>query len=99
MSFPLATLRMVSGLMIWAAHFSVIYGFTGLACARGLAGAVPWVIALATLAAVAACLLMAVQEIGQRQGFVSWMTAGSAGVALLAILWQALPVLLVPPCV
>ena len=39
-----AALRMALGVMVWAAHFAVVYGFTALACARGFASAAPWVV-------------------------------------------------------
>ena len=48
--FTSTMLRMSSGAIVWAAHFAVIYGVTALACARGNARIVPWVIGLATLA-------------------------------------------------
>lgn len=98
MSFAAASLRMFAGPIVWALHFTVIYGFTGIACARGLAGTVPWGVGLATLAAGSVCLLIVVRELRGEQGFRSWMTAGLAGFALLAILWETLPVLVVAPC-
>ena len=53
---------MLAGPLIWAAHFAIIYGFTGLVCARpGWArftilgwGLIPFGIALVTLVAAAA---------------------------------------------
>lgn len=88
------------GGLVWAAHFAVLYGFTAFACARGHAGAVPWVIAAATLVALAA--LGALGFIGLRQGrrnaFSSWMTAAVAAVALVAVVFQALPAFFVPAC-
>ena len=89
---------MSSGAVIWALHFGAIYGLTGLACARGWQAAVPPGIALATV--VAAILALAVLVAGwrRRAQFESWMTAGIAALALLAILWEALPVLIVPIC-
>jgi hypothetical protein len=105
---------MLSGLMIWAAHFLLIYVFTALACARRFAdlswlgiGVVPWVIGAATLAATAATLVvigLAVRDTrsstsrNNTSSFVPWMTAALGGLALMAILWEALPVLLVPAC-
>ncbi len=112
--FTHATFRMLSGLMIWAAHFLGIYIFTALACARRFAeaswlgiGVVPWVIGTATLAAAAATLVvigLAVRDTrfstsrNNTSSFVPWMTAAFGGLALVAILWEALPVLLVPTC-
>jgi hypothetical protein len=115
--FTSATLRILSGLLIWAAHFLVIYIFTALACARRFAdlswlgiGVVPWVIGAATLAAAAVTLVvigLAVRDarlntsrnnMNNMSSFVPWMTAAFGGLALMAILWEALPVLLVPTC-
>ena len=49
---------------------------------------------------VAAILAVAVVVAGwrRRAQFESWMTAGIAALALVAILWEALPVLIVPIC-
>jgi hypothetical protein len=112
--FTRAILRMLSGLMIWAAYFLVIYVFTALACARRFAdlswlgiGVVPWVIGTATLAAATTTLVvigLAVHDArlktsrNNMSSFVPWMTAAFGGLALVAILWEALPVLLVPTC-
>ena len=51
-------LFMIGGLIVWAAHFTVVYGFTAVACAKDLAGTtflgielVPFVIGVATVLA------------------------------------------------
>lgn len=98
MNSGLARLRIVSGIGVWALHFAAIYGYTAVACARNLPGTVPWAIALATLAGAIACLLIAGAELRRWREFESWMTVGLAAAALLAIVWEALPVLVVPPC-
>lgn len=98
MSFVRASLRLFAGVIVWALHFAVIYGFTGLACARGMAAAVPWAIGAATVAAGAACLLIVGREMDNRQSFTASISAGLAGFALVAIVWEALPVLMVRPC-
>jgi hypothetical protein len=36
-SFVAVLLTMLAGALIWAIHFTIIYGFTSLACARSLA--------------------------------------------------------------
>lgn len=38
-SFVAVLLTMLAGAVIWAIHFTVIYGFTSVACARGFADA------------------------------------------------------------
>jgi hypothetical protein len=90
------TLRVAYGPLIWLVHFGILYGFNALACARGFPGAVPWVVAAATLIlAVPVGLLV----LGKRKGqFVDWLSAALAALSLLAILWQALPALMVSPC-
>lgn len=105
-AFSTTTLRMFSGVIIWAVHFTAIYGFTALACARGFAslawlgiGIVPWAIGGATFVAATAMLVILVPALrGARDSFENWMTAGVAALALVAILWETLPVMMVPVC-
>lgn len=64
----------LSGMLIWAAHFGIIYGFTSLACARGFAetrlfgiGVVSLSIAVATLIAVLGALAVIWQALRRRR--------------------------------
>jgi hypothetical protein len=98
MSFARTALSLSAGPIAWALHFAAIYGFTGVACARGLAGAVPWAVGVATLVAGAACAAIVVAGMRRRYEFEAWLSAALAGLALLAIAWEALTVLLVRPC-
>lgn len=98
MSFVTTALRLSAGVIVWSLHFAVIYGFTALACARGMAAPVPWIIGVATLAGGGACVAIMVAALGRREQFESWVAAGVAGFALLAILWESIPVLTVAPC-
>jgi hypothetical protein len=100
-------LRMLSGALIWAVHFIASYGFTTLACARDLAsiqwltiGIVPWVVGGATAIAllVALSVIVAAVRTDPAIGFVEWMTASVAALASLAIVWEALPAMMVPAC-
>lgn len=86
------------GVLVWAAHFSVLYGFTALACARGFAPAIPWVTGLATLAALAAAVAIAAWSFPGRARFASWMTAAIAGLAAVAIVFEGLAIVMVPAC-
>lgn len=89
-------LWMSSGVIVWALHFAAVYGFTALACARGFGAAAPWAVGVATaLAAALAIALIARNLDGE---FTRWMTAAIAATALLAILWEGLPALMVTPC-
>jgi hypothetical protein len=101
-------LRMFSGALIWAVHFIAIYGFTTLACARGFAtmqwlgvGIVAWAIGAATMIALVAAVAVAVYATRTVpvNGFTEWITAGVAALAALAIVWEALPAIMVPACV
>ncbi len=90
-------LRMSAGVIVWALHFAVIYGFTALACARGFGAAAPWVVGLATLVAAAAAGLLILTN--SESEFTRWMTTAVAGAALIAILWEGMTAFLVPhPC-
>jgi hypothetical protein len=103
-----AAFRMFSGPLIWAAHFTAIYAFTALACARHFAHAswlgvdvVLWAIGIGTSAAAIAALVVFLAGVsdGRRDDpFVAWMSAALGALALVAIVWEALPVLLVPVC-
>ena len=89
-------LWMSSGIVLWALHFTAIYGFTALACARGFGAAAPWVVGASTvIAAVIGVLLILANLSGE---FTRWMTAALATAALLAIVWEGIPALMVPTC-
>ena len=104
--FTATTLRMFSGVLIWAAHFTVVYGYTAIACARGFAHAqwlgvesVTWAVAAATAVAVVAALAMLLPAArAAHKSFESWMTAAVCALALFAIVLETLPVWLVPAC-
>jgi hypothetical protein len=93
----MAGLWMASGALVWAAHFTALYGFTALACARGLGFAVPWVAGGATLAALGALALIAWRH--RRRGeFNAGLTLALAGLALLAVIYETVPLFIVPIC-
>jgi hypothetical protein len=106
-SFVAATFRMSAGIVVWAAHFAVIYGYAGLACARRFGDAgetwvalVPWVIGVSTaVGAVLALALMApLTRERAHSDFAAWMGAWLAAFALAAILLEAGSLLWVPAC-
>ncbi len=98
--FALAMLRATGGLLVWGAHFGMLYGATGLACARDFSASVPWTIAGATLAAVVANGALAVSGVRAAASgdILDWLTVSIAAISMLAVVWQALPVLMVPIC-
>jgi hypothetical protein len=92
------TLRLASPVLVWGVHFAVVYGSTALACARSFPRAVPWTIGLATLAAGAFMIVTIAREWPRRADFEAWLALALAAMALVAVVWEALPVLLVPAC-
>jgi hypothetical protein len=113
------SLLLLSGLLIWAGHFTFLYGFNTLACARRFTdvtvagfGIVPFVVAVATIVALAAVLGIALFEalLGRKaqssdgrharatQCFLRYTTLSTALMGLMAILWTGLPALMVQPC-
>ncbi len=102
-------LLLFSGPLVWALHFVTIYGFTGVLCARagangswlGLSTAT-WVLGAAALvaaAAIAACMAVAPREgAPAHRRFVRWVARGLGALALVAIAWETMSVLLVPGC-
>ncbi len=105
---------MTSGLVFWAAQFTIIYGVTGVACARGwyhlsLFGldVVRASIAFATLLALAATALVFWRAFAARQAsaddepsgrFVETVTLWVCGLSLVAIAYNGLPALILPAC-
>ena len=89
---------MAAGALTWAVHFTLIYGITALACARGVPRAVPWAIAIAGALAVAVTFAVLQRSRRERHTFVGWMTAVSAGLALVAVVYESLPVVFLPVC-
>jgi hypothetical protein len=85
---------MSSGVIVWALHFTAVYGFTALACARGFGAAAPWAVGVATLVAALLAGVIIVRNLDSE--FTRWISAALGGIALLAILWEGLPVLMVP---
>ncbi|MCW5659434.1 MAG: hypothetical protein KIT60_17150 [Burkholderiaceae bacterium] len=98
MGFAATALRMSSGVIVWGLHFAAIYGITGLACARAAPQAALIGVAVATLFAVALLLPIVVSGWRRRQEFESCFAAAVGALALLAVIWEALPALWVPTC-
>lgn len=98
MSFAATAFRISAGVIVWAVHFGVVYGLTAIACARGAPSLAVWTIGIATLVAAAIAAAVLVREWRRREAFEAWLAAGLAALALVAIVWEAVPVLIVPVC-
>jgi hypothetical protein len=107
--FP-ALFYMLGGLIVWAARFMFAYAMTGLACAKGweresvifLVGSASAISLLVCVALLANAVLnlrrdpaASTEEI---RPFVHWIAALVAGLAIVAIVWETLPLLFVPIC-
>jgi hypothetical protein len=109
-SFTRDFLRLFSGPIIWALHFLTIYGFTGVLCARpALHDAwldisfFAWGIGAATLVAIAALVFLHFRDWrekwrGRKPGFLRLTASGLGLLAIVAILWETVPVFIVPLC-
>ena len=90
-------------LLAWAAHFAFLYGLAGAQCSPLLARAAPsaWMMWLVSALAATVCLLMLWRARGAlRAGsaLAVQACAGSALLALAAIAWTTLPLLLLDGC-
>jgi hypothetical protein len=91
-------LWMASGIAVWALHFAATYGFAAIACARGFAQAVPWAIGAATVVAILLLAGILTRSYARRGEFIFWMTSALAALSLVAVLFQAAPVIWLPLC-
>jgi hypothetical protein len=107
-------LYMLGGLIIWGVRFLAAYSFTGIACARGWAdreaeNLVPLTIGVASLLALVACSALVAHAMlrlrvhsapagGENVRFVHGIAAFVGAFAIVAIVWETLPVLIVPIC-
>ena len=103
-----------AGMIAWAAQFTLIYGATAIACARGYGEArllgirlIPLMIVGVTLAALAVTGFVLARALTARRAiepadatgrFLNMATILISGLALVSILWQGRPALIVPPC-
>lgn len=88
-----------SGAIVWALHFTAIYGVTALACARGFPRVIPWAVAAATLLAAALSIALILRGYRGRAAFIGWMTGAVAALALVAIVYESIGAAMVPSCV
>lgn len=105
--FIRTTAFMAAGPAVWALHFLIIYAFAALACARGFSHATLWAVGGTTAVAVIALVAIMLRALARAtegslsaepQRFPYWTACGFAALSLLAVAWETLPVLLLPPC-
>jgi hypothetical protein len=99
------------GFFVWAIHLLLVYVSTAIACQLGLgdtgrAERIGFIAVLlgVTIAAAALVVLHGIRrhrrdrEDAERR-FRMWITVGCDALATIAIAWQIIPLLLIPPCV
>jgi hypothetical protein len=86
---------------LWAAHFTLAYGFTAFACARHMGAAIPWVVGAASVVAVLALGAVAVpaafRSVRTSQ-LLDVLASGLGGLAAIAVIWEASSLLWVSAC-
>ena len=100
------TWRLFVGPVVWACHFFAIYASTAIVCARAGSGAtIALAVAGATLVAAAILLWTVAATVrdraataSARRAFIRRLTMTTAGLALVAVVFETLPLLLVPAC-
>jgi threonine dehydrogenase-like Zn-dependent dehydrogenase len=107
-AFTPTVLLIWSGLLIWMTDFLFVYVFAALACARRFAdveifgvGIVAFATVVATVAAGLATTVMmwsAARRLQQastdrHSRFIFFVTAAAGGLGLIALLWVAIPAL------
>ena len=89
-------------LLVWAAHFVFSYVFVAVSCAAGPVRTAALLMAsVIAIVATAVLLWRSVQRLRRRHGpqrLRDVATAGSAVLALLAIVWTSVPMLLISGC-
>lgn len=88
-------------LFVWAAHFAFCYGLVAVQCGAGAGAPSRSVLAIATALALAACgsmLWTSRTGLYGGAGLAGWARAAGAVLALAAIAWAGVPILLLDGC-
>jgi hypothetical protein len=99
-------LYLLGGLVVWAARFLGVYIFAAVACARGTPELVPPVMAGTALLGGAICIALILHAMRKLKAgvpeenahFIHIVAALVAGISILAMAWEIVPVLIIPVC-
>jgi hypothetical protein len=103
---PLTVTRWFSGLIVWAAHFLIVYASESLVCTRG-GGAPMHATIVLTASIVAFVLLLGITAYSWRDAstarasstaFMDRFAAALGLLGMLAVLWAALPAVFISAC-
>lgn len=89
---------LLGGLLVWTAHFFALYGIASIFPDTGLARILTGVATLIAAAGALWLLVVAWRAGRSDDDLTRWtggLTALGAGLALIAVLWQGLPALIV----
>lgn len=92
-------LLLLGGLLVWAAHFFLLYAIASVFPGTSTARILTLVVTAPALGANAALIWIAANRLFDRQDplgqWIAAFAATAAGLSFVAVVWQALPALLV----
>lgn len=88
-SRPSSPALAITAMLAWAMHFTVVYGYTAIACARGHAAHIAWIVSVAGVIAAGVAAVVVWRSLDRRER--DWLGAGVGGLALFAIALETLP--------
>lgn len=92
----------VAPLLVWAVHFFFCYAWTAVACQRGgdpaMALGVASALALGVAALLALRALRRLCSVPRPVRLIVWVHFASAALALVAIAWTCVPMLMLRSC-
>ena len=94
-------LRGCAPLMVWAAHFAACYLLVAAQCspaARNPAAPQSWLLVLISALAIGICAALLWHARNPRPRLLDWARTGSAVLALAAVAWTSVPVLMLDGC-
>jgi hypothetical protein len=105
-TFVREMLRILGGVLVWAAQLGFVYGANAVICNAGLEpGLAIAVVEGASVIAAAGAVVLLYRALARRRGaelaaarFSGTLAALVAGLSLVAIVWTGVVGLVVPPC-
>ena len=95
------TLKASAPLLVWAAHFTACYLLVAAQCSpAAITPAAPqrWLLALISVLALGVCAALLWRARRPSARLLDWACTGSAVLALAAIAWTSVPVMMLDGC-
>lgn len=108
--FAAGLLRLIAGPLIWLAHFLFVYTVNALACGRPSAAldwagfaVSSWIIVAGGAMALGGMVLIVRRQrrrarTSGARAFDAWLAQALCVLSAVAVVWETLPVFLMPPC-